>query len=240
MVATRSGESRIKVSLSLALALATTAGATAPAAVAAPSGLKFSHRFHLTRAGAKCGDCHAAAATSRAAGDSLLPLEKDCLVCHDGRRAPNGCAVCHDEPMRARTHAPRTRTYRFPHELHLAFGDVGPVLAAAIRNRKYLSQPPPPAADLRSGNACAACHRGMARTDLATHRNLPQMADCISCHTHVDPPFSCGFCHTAGARLKPASHTPDFLDSHSRRSARLDKPSCAVCHGISFRCLGCH
>jgi c(7)-type cytochrome triheme protein len=207
---------------------------------APPGNLKFSHRFHLVQVRAKCTDCHVAAESSTAATDSLLPKEKTCLTCHDSRQARKDCTVCHDNPKQARAFAPAARTFRFSHKQHLAFGDLGPILAGAIRNKQYFSQPPPAPADLATKNACAACHRGLARTDFATHANLPQMADCISCHTRIDPPFSCGFCHTREAVLKPASHTPDYQDLHSSKKLKLDKPSCAICHGVNFRCLGCH
>ncbi len=132
------------------------------------------------------------------------------------------------------------RGYRFPHKLHLSFGNLGPVIAGAIGKRLYFAQPPPAPADLRTQNPCAACHRGLQRTDFASAKNLPQMADCLCCHTQIDPPFSCEFCHTKEAKLKPASHTPDYLDWHSSRKARLDTASCTICHGVNFRCLGCH
>lgn len=174
------------------------------------------------------------------ATDILLPKEKDCLVCHDGRRARKECGICHDDPKTAGPFAPRTRTFRFPHKLHVGLGDLGPVIAAAVANKQYYSQPPPRAADLKTGNACAGCHRGVARVDLAGNPHLPQMADCIVCHSNVDPPFSCDFCHIQEAKLKPASHTPDYLEFHARRGVKLDKPSCTICHGVNFRCLGCH
>lgn len=205
-----------------------------------PQSLKFSHRFHLLKAGAKCPDCHTAAAASTAATDSLLPREKTCLVCHDGRKARKDCTVCHDDPKLARGFPPAARHFRFSHQQHLAFGDLGPILADAIRKKQYLSQPPPLLANLATKNACAACHRGLERTDFATAANLPQMADCVVCHTRIDPPFSCEFCHTREAKLKPASHTADYLDLHSSKQIKLDKPSCTICHGVNFRCLGCH
>ncbi len=211
-----------------------------PAAPRRSENLKFSHRFHLEKVRAQCADCHVAAAASTAATDSLLPREKTCLVCHDGRKARNDCTVCHHNSKQARGFAPVARNFRFSHKQHLEFGDLGPILAAAIQKRQYLSQPPPLPADLKTGSACGACHRGLARTDFASARNLPQMADCLVCHTSIDPPFSCEFCHLKNAKLKPASHTPDYLDSHSSRKIKLDKPSCAICHGVNFRCLGCH
>ena len=209
------------------------AGAATPA-------LKFSHQFHLKTVAAKCTDCHRAAPASVAATDLLLPKEKDCLVCHNGERARKECAVCHPDSKAAKAFEPIHRTFRFPHQNHLALGDIGPLILAAIEKKVYYSQPPPPAADLKTGNECMACHRGVNRVDFADTRNMPQMADCISCHDEIDAPFSCEFCHTKDARLKPANHTPEFLESHSRKNAKLDKQSCTICHGTNFRCLGCH
>ena len=70
--------------------------------------------------------------------------------------------------------------------------------------------------------------------------NMPQMADCIVCHNTIDPPDSCAFCHPKGAQLKPASHVAGFLDTHTNKNQNLDLKSCAVCHGKTFTCLGCH
>ncbi|MGH2374954.1 MAG: hypothetical protein ACRD96_25935, partial [Bryobacteraceae bacterium] len=66
------------------------------------------------------------------------------------------------------------------------------------------------------------------------------MADCLVCHSKVDPPFSCEFCHDSKAALKPASHVPDFLDSHHAKNAAVDRTTCAVCHARKFTCQGCH
>lgn len=82
---------------------------------------------------------------------------------------------------------------------------------------------------LKAGMACAGCHPG---------GGAAQMADCLVCHSKIDPPDSCEFCHLKSAMLKPVNHTPDFLDTHT--SGNLDKTTCAVCHGRRFRCLGCH
>ena len=67
------------------------------------------------------------------------------------------------------------------------------------------------------------------------------MADCLVCHNKIDNPFSCEKCHTAPAvQLKPPSHTADYVDTHSSGKLQLDKPSCVICHGKEFTCLGCH
>jgi hypothetical protein len=60
------------------------------------------------------------------------------------------------------------------------------------------------------------------------------------CHSKIELPFSCEQCHGPGAKLRPADHPPEFLESHSRPEAKFDKTTCALCHGRKFRCLGCH
>ncbi len=132
----------------------------------------------------------------------------------------------------------------FSHKKHLALGNVAPVIARAIEKGTYLSPPGNLRALLNTKNPCEACHRGLAQSENVTRANMPKMADCLVCHDQVEPPFSCVFCHPKDARLKPATHTADFVDSHPKmlaaRKAGVVKESCAVCHGRQFRCLGCH
>jgi hypothetical protein len=128
----------------------------------------------------------------------------------------------------------------FSHKKHLALGNIAPVIARAIDKGTYLSPPGNLRGQLNTTNPCEACHRGLGQSDQITRANMPQMADCLVCHDQVDPPFSCSFCHTSEAKLKPATHTPDFLDSHPKSLASLGKETCDVCHGRKFRCLGCH
>jgi hypothetical protein len=193
----------------------------ATAAVAAP----FSHRVHLA-AKLECAVCHSAALTSTRIDDNLLPKPQVCLKCHQTAEI--------SAPM-------ATRLARFNHQLHLKLGNVAPVIAAAIDKKTYLSTP---SADLRAQlntqNQCVACHRGLETADRPQRSALPQMADCLVCHNQIDPPYSCEFCHAKTAQLKPASHTPDFLDIHTTGKLNLDKTTCAVCHGRRFHCLGCH
>ena len=158
--------------------------------------------------------------------DNLLPAREDCLRCHK--------EVTIGAP-------PLTRLARFSHHLHLKMGNLAPVIAAAVDKKTYLSPSTP---DLRhhldTQNACEACHRGMEESEQVSSANMPQMADCLVCHNKIDNPFSCEFCHNKAANLKPATHTPDFLDSHTTGKLKLDKTTCAVCHGRRFTCLGCH
>ncbi len=191
------------------------------------AGQTFSHQAHLGKAGMGCMDCHAGAAASASAADRLLPDEEICLRCHDSAVVPRGSAVRLD--------------LRFNHKLHLGMGNLAPVLIAAIDGKTYLG----PAADVRphlnTKDPCRVCHRGLEQAGRATAANLPRMADCLVCHQPIDAPFTCRKCHSGdAAHLKPASHTPEYMDLHSGKKIPLDKPSCRVCHGVEFRCLGCH
>ena len=128
----------------------------------------------------------------------------------------------------------------FSHKKHLKLGNVAPVIAAAIDKGTYLGRGDQIRKHLNSSNPCAACHRGLDESDAVSKANMPQMADCLVCHNKIDPPDSCQFCHPKNAKLKPVNHTPDFLDTHTRKNSGLDMQSCAVCHGRKFTCLGCH
>jgi hypothetical protein len=185
----------------------------------------FSHRIHLA-AKLDCALCHAAAGGSSRWDDNLLPKPDVCLKCHKtaGTGAP-----------------PATRLARFNHQLHLQLGNLAPLIAAAIDKKTYLVPASPELrAQLNTQNPCEACHRGLEASDRPDRSGLPQMADCLVCHNQIDPPYSCEFCHAKEAKLKPASHTPDFLDTHTSGKLGLDKAACAVCHGRHFHCLGCH
>jgi len=184
----------------------------------------FSHRIHLA-AKLECAVCHAAALTSTRLDDNLTPKPEVCLKCH--KTAEIGGPVV-------------TRLARFDHQLHLKLGNLAPLIAVAIDKKTYLTPSDPELrAQLNTQNPCKACHRGLEVSDRPDRSGLPQMADCLVCHNQIDPPYSCEFCHAKEAKLKPASHTPDFLDTHTAGKLGFDKTTCAVCHGLRFRCLGC-
>lgn len=128
----------------------------------------------------------------------------------------------------------------FSHKKHLALGNVAPVIAAAIDKGTYLGNGKEIRKYLDSSNPCMACHRGLDDSEKISAANRPQMADCLVCHNKIDPPDSCAFCHVAGAKLTPANHVGEFIDTHTRKDSGLDYASCAICHGRKFSCLGCH
>ena len=186
----------------------------------------FPHELHLKLPQKlQCVTCHASVTNSTRLEDNNLPPVAICMGCHKD----------------ATVGVPRpTLLARFNHQKHLALGDIAPVIRAAIDSKSYLSPPGDIRRRLDTGNPCGACHRGMEQSTALAKSDFPQMADCLVCHNKIDAPFSCEFCHEKGAALKPVNHTADFLDSHPRKMASLDKASCAVCHGRKFTCLGCH
>ena len=194
------------------------------AAAASLAAAPFSHRVHL-KLKLECVSCHAAATGSTRVEDNLLPERTVCLGCH----------------KEAEIGAPRTTLVsKFSHQQHLKMGNIAPLLASAILKKTYLSPADGISARLNTKNACEACHRGLEESDARAKAAYPQMADCLVCHTKIEPPFSCRTCHAETAQLRPASHTPDLIDTHSSGKLQFDKQSCAVCHGRKFLCLGCH
>ena len=196
---------------------------------------QFSHRVHLALSTVTCMTCHARASESTKVSDNNIPPPTDCLRCHDGQKSSN--LVVQQKALSS----PRpNRKLFFNHKLHLSFGNVAPAIAAAIDSNQYLG----PAKGLRNSldteDDCEACHRGLGASDATLSSNYPPMADCLVCHATIEPPFSCGFCHPDDAQLKPASHTSDFMDRHSSQIGSLDRSTCKVCHGVRFRCKGCH
>lgn len=151
------------------------------------------------------------------------------------------CTSCHADVAASTTlRAKPGRNTRFNHKLHLAMGNLAPVIAAAIDSGRYLGARGDIRQHLNTSNQCVACHRGLEESGQVTKANLPKMADCLVCHNQIEAPFSCEKCHLNTAVLKPASHTRDYIDFHSSKNARLDKQSCVICHGTQFRCMGCH
>lgn len=194
------------------------------AGTAAAQPRPFSHKLHL-RLKLPCVACHATVTTSTKASDNNLPPEKFCLACHDHATIKQPAV---------------TGVSKFNHQLHIRMGNVAPLIAAAIDKKTYLSPPGDIRRHLDTKNACEACHRGMEESEAVSKENFPRMADCLVCHNKIDLPFSCEQCHDDVAALRPASHSTNFIDLHSSGKANLDKPSCTVCHGRNFRCMGCH
>ncbi len=190
-----------------------------------PADPPFSHKLHLKLI-PDCAGCHAAVATSTKVEDNLRPAASVCFRCHK-----QGVVI----------HPPEhTALNRFSHQQHLQFGNLSKVIASAIDKKTYLSPPADIRRHLGTPNPCGACHRGMEESEAVSHAALPQMADCLVCHSKIEMTDSCATCHAKSMELKPVSHVEGFFSEHSSGKLNLDKTSCAVCHGRRFTCLGCH
>jgi predicted CXXCH cytochrome family protein len=185
--------------------------------IALPASAEFSHKVHLAQK-LTCVSCHASAPSSAKAADNNLPGEQICSGCHKD-------SVSIKKPSTG-------LVTKFNHQLHVKLGNIAPVIAAAIKAKTYLGDPSHIASQLNTKNACITCH--------GTDGGFPAMAGCLTCHSQIDPPFSCVKCHDQNAKLKPDSHSKDFLERHSRKGVIQDRQTCAVCHGRNFTCLGCH
>ncbi len=191
---------------------------------------RFSHPVHLLRGGLECDDCHATASGSKAASDNNLPRVEICVECHDGTRAmPIDLAAYGWKPVE--------RTFSFDHQFHLRLGNLAPLLAKAIDSGKYLGRQGGIRRHLATENHCEACHRGLAESE---DHGMPQMSDCLVCHSEIDNPFSCTTCHLEGIQLRPQDHTLKFVDRHASKDFEYEKTTCLPCHGTNFACRGCH
>src|SRR5260370_15349207 len=169
------------------------------------------------------GTWQASVSKSTKVEDNNLPVASACTTCHT-----NGAPAIK---------APRAaHIAKFSHAQHLAMGNVAPLIAAAIDKKTYLSPPGDLRAHLNSKNACEGCHRGLESSEAGSDAAFPQMADCLVCHTKIEPPYSCEICHANGVNLMPASHDSKWLDFHSSGKAKLDRPSCALCQGRQSTC----
>ena len=195
--------------------------------------LIFSHQKHLAR-GATCDKCHASAATSRSAVDNLIPTEAACRACHAIDRAdPNkvatpvaACAGCHPGYTPG---AVVERVYVMPSTIKFDHS-------------------------AHAKSTCESCHP-VRSVDLATTRQLPTMASCLSCHSEGSDQRRCTDCHFAQVgglmqtrfphgELMPMQsglgdeHGPHFLRDHKQQARRVDA-TCNACHDQS-ECVECH
>lgn len=192
--------------------------------VTAAHAADFSHALHL-KLKPDCQSCHVKAPVSSKLEDNLLPEAQVCSECHK--------EVQIKEPR-------KLRLSKFNHAFHLKMGNIAPVLKGAITGKTYLGDASAVLAHLDTKNTCAACHQGIEQStaiQAANKNHFPHMADCLVCHNKIDAPFTCEKCHEGDKALKPVFHTADYLDAHTKRGV---KQGCALCHGRTFTCLGCH
>lgn len=195
--------------------------------------IRFDHALHLEDQ--TCGDCHAAAQSTRAA-DRMIPGHATCENCHDveSTSGEESCATCHTgfDPTVRRSPRPLvlpTAHLKFDHKVHVD---------REIR--------------------CSRCHEGVDRAALATRAHLPRMETCLECHRQGgEASGDCALCHLTDARGKLAKvmpdgtalvpeignpfgvyHSPDYARRHGH-DAFAARATCDACH-TEGECLACH
>ncbi|MEP6863370.1 MAG: cytochrome c3 family protein [Deltaproteobacteria bacterium] len=195
--------------------------------------LIFSHQKHLAR-GTTCVACHPNATSSQSAVDNLIPTEAQCRACHAIDRADPAkqatptaaCGACHPNWT-----------------------------AGSVVQQVYLTPPPLKFAHAQhASTTCETCHP-VRNVDLATTKQLPTMASCITCHKDGEEERHCTDCHLAKlgglvetqfehGRLVPGrdglgdQHGPGFTNNHTQE-ARQAGNTCNACHDKS-ECVECH
>lgn len=61
-----------------------------------PRQVYFSHEIHHRKAKVDCAVCHGPVAERDVLAQEKSIAMKDCMACHDRRKASNDCALCHD------------------------------------------------------------------------------------------------------------------------------------------------
>jgi hypothetical protein len=170
--------------------------------------IRFSHQKHITGEGVECSACHGGVEKSTAATENFLGTMAACYACHD--QETTECSFCHKEAGPNYTaFAPTTREIKFNHALHVD-----------------------------QGLKCEQCHAGLDQTDFSTPTSFPGMAACMGCHDGTKASNECAVCHSDASRLRPVSHTPEWLHRHNTL-VRVEEQNCAMCHGVND-CQECH
>lgn len=216
----------------------------------------FPHKYHVEEEGLACTDCHAAAPSSRASADALLP---ESAVCRD----------CHEEGAVTMSPPAAVRDLEFDHAHHVA--DLGidcETCHRGLREERVRAAGYLPAMDqcmtCHNGGAaprdCESCHR-VDRAALrpashgagwkAEHGPLARIADasCVPCHAVSD----CQECHDGALLVEQASlgaarqipFTPQAEGSAGLVVQRVHGLQFRFLHGIEARgkgteCLTCH
>ncbi len=172
--------------------------------------IKFSHKFHMTEAGAECSQCHAGIEKSEKSSDNNLGKMEQCYTCHDQKTTD--CKVCHLEPAEPYSSFQNPkRELVFSHKLHMS----------------------------AQGMKCESCHTDIAQKDYVNVSALPKMESCMGCHEGKDAGNDCRTCHTDIRFIKPADHKADFIRTHKQVVAAAGTANCQMCHEEET-CSECH
>ncbi len=176
---------------------------------------------HVTHQGVECTDCHG---TPEAYGTLPIRSRDDCLSCHHGPAAEQGCARCHGSGP----------TASIPVQVALQLSSATPVRERTLDFRH----------DWHGSLDCGACHEGgvhnpVGRTCASCHdRHHTATARCLECH---EPPralhqtsahLGCGgsSCHDDPEILALPETRAVCLVCHDDRREHEAPKECTTCH----------
>ena len=175
----------------------------------------FSHFHHVVDEKLECVNCHADALAADAPG---MPT-------------PDTCAVCHDDIDAKKPPDRRVATLFHGEEFAAAHASALPG-EVVFSHGRHASQA-----------ACADCHRGIERNELAADLKPVRMEDCTRCHASKEVPDACTTCHREiTADWAPPGHAANWKRVHGRTvrahfEATADR--CELCH-TEATCAQCH
>lgn len=177
--------------------------------------LKITHRKHWER-GISCVTCHASVVHGPRAALKNTPRMATCFTCHDGKKAPNNCSLCH-VTLRERKKEAFSPDWVEAHRLEVK--QSGRENCARCHHDDF----------------CNTCHKSVSphgwgwieKGHVAEANSNP--AKCDNCH---DRKF-CKECHDV-----KRSHRSGWLSSHMGESKK-NPLECVRCHKQSF-CQDCH
>jgi nitrate/TMAO reductase-like tetraheme cytochrome c subunit len=195
-------------------------GCHSPASLTTPVELttsSFSHAKHV-KAG-MCVDCHSQVVHHPIDGVEYVPPRAmaACYSCHDGKRQPNNCNLCHSAPH----------------------PDRGASCDTCHAETSWLPRDfthPEPLSGKHAESLCESCHTRGVTMKGVKDANVPPADGCINCHNPPHPDRGrCDACHSITSWNLNFHHPQPLVGGHL-------KNTCESCHtgGITTAGLAKH
>lgn len=237
---------------------------TPPKAVFPRANLVFNHKVHKDKK-ITCETCHNSSVTNTMADVGLatryqLPKMETCLDCHDGKRAPSECSVCHVTDGTGRISQAFSSGLLRPMQGDPFGLDHGPRFEFGHGTRAKLDRAICMECHIES--SCASCHDSLQKplvvhpNDFITLHPVQARMDstrCEACHRFQS---FCAACHeragigmdsdpslrARNVRVHPSYSEwvgPPYGPNHHSFAASRDIKVCMACHREES-CMGCH
>jgi nitrate/TMAO reductase-like tetraheme cytochrome c subunit len=175
--------------------------------------LKITHKDHWDR-GTNCIVCHSRVVHGPRAEYKNTPSMETCRTCHDGKKAPDECSVCH---VTLGLRAPSTFDPQW-----------------VVAHKMDVQQNEGTCQKCHPQDFCDSCHTSAKphKSDWFPIHNVEAQKDkekCLVCHKER----YCSDCHELRRK-----HSLDWINTH-KDEAKKNPQDCKECHKESF-CSDCH